>query len=147
MVARLKLTDLQPRFVRYEVKVEEYEVCTRVGEPHDHGPSCLGKKIGPRVYEPFVDSLADAQGVEFLCPLCFEKNGGPRGTHAVICWSRSRGIPEDAEPGPGRWKLDGTGFHDLTLNGDAPGGGGARSVQLLSGCKWHGFITNGEAHD
>lgn len=82
-----------------------------------------------------------AQGVMFLCPLCFEKNGGPVGTHAVICWSRSRGVPDDEKPGPGRWKMDGTGFADLTLNADPPST--ARSVQLSSGCGWHGFVTNG----
>lgn len=87
--------------------------------------------------------MAEAQGISFLCPKCFAENKGPRGTHSVICWSRSRGVPEDATPGPGRWKLDGTSFDDLTLNADPPST--ARSVQLTGGCGWHGFITNGEA--
>jgi hypothetical protein len=52
----------------------------------------------------------------------------------------SRGVPDDAKPGPGRWSLVGTGFDDLTLDGD----GGSRSVLLLGGCAWHGFVTNGE---
>jgi hypothetical protein len=90
-----------------------------------------------------VDGIAEAQGVMFLCPKCFAANGGKAGTHRVICWSRSRGIPDDADPKPGRWTLDGTGLHDLTLNGDPPGN--ARSVALIGGgCGWHGFITNGE---
>lgn len=88
---------------------------------------------------------AGAHGVKFLCPKCFASNGGPVGTHSVICWSRSAGTPEDMEPKPGRWKMDGTGLLDLTLNGDQPGGGGARSVQLLGGCGWHGFINAGLA--
>lgn len=90
-----------------------------------------------------VDSIFEAQGVMFLCPKCFAENGGPVGTHAVICWSRSRGVPDEIEPNPGRWSLHGTGLHDLTLHGDPPGG--ARSIQLGGGCGWHGFITNGEA--
>ncbi len=91
-----------------------------------------------------VEAIAEAQGVMFLCPKCWVANGGPVGTHAVICWSRSRGVPDSQYPKPGRWTLEGTGLHDLTLNGDAPGGGGARSVLLTGGCQWHGFVTNGE---
>lgn len=95
-----------------------------------------------RVLHVKVDSIAEAQGVMFLCPLCFAKNGGRVGTHRVICWSRSRGIPDDAQPGPGRWALDGTGIDDLTLNADPPKT--ARSVQLLGGCAWHECVTAGE---
>ncbi len=89
--------------------------------------------------------MAGAQGVKFLCPKCFATNRGPVGTHSVICWSRSAGTPEEMQPGPGRWKMDGSGISDLTLNGDAIGGGGARSVLLTSGCGWHGFINSGWA--
>jgi hypothetical protein len=114
----MKLTDLQPQFLRYE------------------------KDADGKIFYPFVDSIAEAQGIEFLCPKCFVANGGSVGTHGVICWSRSRGVPNDAEPGPGRWKIEGTGYVDLTLNADPPSG--ARSVQLHAPCNWHGFITNGE---
>lgn len=103
------------------------------------------KVIEPGRSRREVDSIADAQGVQFLCPKCFSKNGGPVGTHSVVCWSRSRGVGEDETPGPGRWSLEGTGIDDLTLNGDAPGGGGARSVLLTGGCGWHGFINSGFA--
>lgn len=116
----MRLSDLDPRFLK-----------------HGRTPEGVGT-------HSTVDSIADAQGIIFLCPKCFQVNGGEVGTHSVICWSRSRGAPEDAVPGPGRWRLDGTGFHDLTLNGDAAGGGGARSVLLIGGCEWHGFITDGE---
>jgi hypothetical protein len=89
-----------------------------------------------------VKTIAEASGIVFLCPKCFEANGGPVGTHVVVCWSRSRGVPDSAVPGPGRWLLRGTTFEDLTLDGD----GGSRSVLLTSGCCWHGFVTNGEVH-
>jgi len=80
-------------------------------------------------------SFKDAQGVMFDCPKC--------GAHSVVCWSRSRGVPDDVSPGPGRWLMVGTSIDDLTLNADPPSS--ARSVQLKSGCMWHGFVTNGDA--
>lgn len=88
-----------------------------------------------------VDSIQEAQGVWFLCPKCWTERGGPRGTHRVLCWSRSRGIPDDVDPKPGRWTLEGTGLDDLTLGAEP---GQSRSVLLLGGCGWHGFVTNGE---
>lgn len=115
----MRLLELEPKFIKYQQE-------------------------GDKIFLPFVERIEDAQGVEFLCPKCFAENKGLIGTHAVICWSRSRGVPEDAQPKPGRWTLEGTGLHDLTLNGDAIGGGGARSVLLLGGCAWHGFINSGE---
>ncbi len=114
----LALADLEPALIRREVR-------------------------DGSVYHVTVHKWRNAQGVRFLCPLCFEANGGAVGTHQVVCWSRSRGVPEDATPGPGRWSLDGGSLANLTLNGDPPGT--ARSVQLLGGCDWHGFITNGRA--
>lgn len=90
-----------------------------------------------------VDNIEQAQGVRFLCPKCFAENSGAAGTHGVICWSRSRGVPDDQSPAPGRWALSGTGLGDLTLNADPPSQ--ARSVQLNGGCAWHGSVTSGEA--
>lgn len=90
-----------------------------------------------------VDSLEEAQGLRFLCPKCFAINGGRKGTHSIICWSSSRGTPDTEHPGPGRWRMDGTGLRDLTLNGEA---GKSRSVLLTGGCGWHGFIDDGFAH-
>jgi hypothetical protein len=90
-----------------------------------------------------VRSIDKAQGVQFLCPKCFRANGGRVGTHSVVCWSRSRGVPDDMDPKPGRWTLHGTSMDDLQLEGDPVGQ--ARSVLLLGGCAWHGFINNGRA--
>lgn len=129
----MRLLDLNPKFYRYETR-------RSIGRFVDGGN--VVEREHDAVYLPKVDRIEDAQGVMFLCPKCFSDNGGAVGTHGVICWSRSRGVPDTAEPRPGRWTLDGTGFHDLTLNGDPPGT--ARSVQLTAGCKWHGFVTNGE---
>lgn len=111
----MKLMVLEPMFVKYEENEEG-------------------------VFQVPVKTIDEAQGVRFLCPKCFEKNNGRKGTHSVVCWSRSRGVPDHAIPGPGRWLLVGTGLEDLTLDGD----GSSRSVLLIGGCAWHGFITNGE---
>lgn len=113
----MKLTELEPQFLRWEKRAD-------------------GAYLVP------VDRIEQAQGIRFLCPKCVAANGGKVGTHAVVCWSRSRGVPEEARPGPGRWALKGTGYRDLTLDADPPAQ--ARSVQLLGGCGWHGFVTNGE---
>jgi len=79
-----------------------------------------------------------AQGIVFLCPQCFAKNGGPVGTHSVMLWFRDRGVPKGHEPGPGRWAVEGRGFEDLTLH---------PSVDLSKGIpgEWHGWIKNGVA--
>lgn len=98
--------------------------------------------IGPKTYQR-VKTLGEAHGICFLCPKCFAENKGSIGTHSVICWSRSRGTPNDIQPLPGRWRMDGNDLNDLTLNAEEPNG--ARSVLLLGGCGWHGFVDNGNA--
>lgn len=95
----------------------------------------------------YVDSVAEADGILFLCPKCFLKNGGSVGTHAVICWDPS--VPQTTHPVPGRWDLVGTGLHDLSLVA------GSSSIKLPSPtpeeekagkgpCGWHGHITGGD---
>ncbi|APU88982.1 hypothetical protein Rctr197k_187 [Virus Rctr197k] len=76
-----------------------------------------------------VLTLAEADGVMFLCPKCE--------THTVICWFRDRLVPVDESPAPGRWTPSGADIHDLTLS---------PSINLLGeGCRWHGFVRNGDA--
>lgn len=82
-----------------------------------------------------VETLAEADGIWFLCPLCFAKNGGAVGTHSVA-------VPFPNAPngayiqGPnGTWPkwqvVGGTTLDDLQLS---------PSILLLSGCGWHGFV-------
>ena len=76
-----------------------------------------------------VDTMAEANGIWFLCPKCQR--------HGVLCWTPE--VPAGIAPGPGRWKMSGTGFDDLTLH---------PSVNLDTdgtGCRWHGWVKNGEA--
>lgn len=116
----MKLTDLEPEFLRYQLRADGH------------------------VMLPDAKGIHDAQGITFLCPHCVRALGGHRGAHSVICWSRSRGVPETAKPGPGRWSLVGTGFDDLSLMSEPPFG--ARSIDLTSSCGAHFFVTNGEAN-
>lgn len=109
------------------------------------------KVISPSSHQ-YVDTLGEADGVMFQCPLCaqgkepFEEDGerGFRGAHYVMCWFRHRpNVPDDLEPGPGRWTPQGTGIYDLTfVPGNPPM---ACSVLLTGGCGWHGFVSNGDA--
>lgn len=109
----MKLTELEPRFVRY----------------------LDGGLIQT------VQTIEECQGLWFLCPKCFAQNKGPIGTHAVLCWSATRGVPANVGPLPGRWTISGTNLEDVTLSGE---NGKSSSVLLTDGCRWHGFITNGE---
>ena len=92
-----------------------------------------------RSYE-YVDSLEDAQGIWFLCPKCYQENGGAVGTHQVLCWFADRGVSDEESPGPGRWNTSGTGLDDLSFVGPR-----AASVLLTDGCRWHGFVRQGRA--
>ena len=87
-----------------------------------------------------VDKLSDAQGLWFPCPKCYAANHGMRGTHYVLCWFV--GVSQDIAPKPGRWIATGTDLTDISFVGP-----NAASVLLTSGCKWHGYIRNGETVD
>ena len=136
----MKLTELEPKFLRYECTPGRP---TQIANDPLHFPEG-GSHVEFRdtVVWHMVGTLAEAQGVEFLCPKCFVTNGGRVGTHIVVCWSRLRGVPDGAHPLPGRWALNGTGFEDLTLDAEPPNG--ARSVALTGGCGAHFLVTNGE---
>ena len=88
----------------------------------------------PPEYHEGTLTIENAQGVLFLCPVCFKKNGGPVGTESVLCWFKGHGVPDDAKPGPGRWTASGTDFNDLTLS---------PSINVDHE-HWHGWIKNGE---
>lgn len=90
-----------------------------------------------------VDNISEADQIDFLCPLCFEKNGGAEGTHGVFVSFAGRTIPDDAgtrdsEGKPSRWTVvSGTSLDDLVL---APSILLDNSRKPEEGCHWHGFI-------
>lgn len=106
--------------------------------------------IDPKQWQN-VDMLAEADGVIFQCPKCAVglergEEGGRRfvkGAHSVICWFVGR-VPDEAEPGPGRWtpSPESTGLDDLTFV-NSPGR--SSSVLLTLGCRWHGRVSEGKA--
>ena len=137
--------DLEARLVRHEVRVETRRfVKAEAIAAKPSGPYAdddLEERTGPTAYIQDVDTLAEADGVWFLCPKCFAQNGGPVGTHAVICWFVGK-VPDDTDPKPGRWTPTGAGLHDLTF---VPSAGRSHSVLLTSGCAAHFFVANGDA--
>ncbi len=124
----MRLTELDPEWV-FDFNPQTHGM-KRAEDAHGtaHAPQD-GSELPPHML-----SVASAQGVMFLCPACFKKNGGPIGTETILCWFKDRGVPDSAFPGPGRWTASGTGFEDLTL---------APSVNVDHE-HWHGWITNGE---
>ena len=83
-----------------------------------------------------ADTIGEAEGLFFLCPVCFASNGNTHiGTHRVMCWSPN--VSQDFKPNPGRWGLVGTGIGDVSLVA------GSSSVAIQGGCGAHFFVTNG----
>jgi hypothetical protein len=111
---RMRLSELEPQFLKF------------------------GIEDGHRVHH-YVDTLAEADGIMFLCPACFKSNSGPIGTHSVICWFEDK-VPDDAAPKPGRWFPTGNNIEDLSFVPHKH----SNSVLLLSGCRAHFFVTKGE---
>jgi hypothetical protein len=119
----VRLTDLDPQFVKRELRVCDGHDCSVVA-PH------------PMEHEYYCPSdLPSADGISFICPKCFAVNGGPIGVHSVLCW-RPR-VAAGISPGPGRWEFLGTGYEDLTLVA------GSSSVKLTGGCGAHFHVTSG----
>ena len=105
----LRLTTLEPQFLKF---------------------------IQPNLWRDVL-TIQQADGIEFCCPLCMVKARFNRvGVHAIVCWRPS--VPLTVAPGPGRWHLDGTNYHDLTLRGVR-----SDSIVLPGGCGAHFFVRNG----
>lgn len=137
----MKLTDLNPRFIRYRAEVDTWK--RAIGDPstwHERGRP-TEDVTGEREHRDLVDSLPDAQGVMFLCPKCFRDHGNSDiGTHYVEVTFEGRGVrPDhgchDSDGRPTRWQVAGSSLEDLSTQ---------PSVLVVGGCGWHGYITNGE---
>jgi hypothetical protein len=95
----------------------------------------------PEGFREIGDTIEGAQGLIFICPKC-------QG-HSVLCWfTRSinaEKVPDDALPGPGRWKFTGTSLADATLSPSIDLSRYEQGKDMGKSCKWHGFVKNGEA--
>lgn len=134
----MRLRDLEAEFIK---RVVTPNVPTDIADADFEITRKSHVELRDRIEHHPVETLAEADGVWFLCPKCFAANGGKRGTHMVLCWFVGK-VPDDAQPKPGRWNPAGSSLDDLTFVGP-----GAASVLLLSdaGCQWHGFVKNGDA--
>ena len=106
------------------------------GEKHLWSPRDFSFEFHP------VKTLAEADHIDFLCPACFAKNGGAKGTHCVMVTFAGRNVSDDAGSGdsdgkPSRWNVSGTSLDDLVLTPsillDA-------KRKAEDGCHWHGFV-------
>lgn len=133
---QLLLRDLNPRFLRCDVGIAD----ELHGQPGPEGEIQWGGF--PVDVLTQVPTLADADGIQFLCPLCFLKNEGVVGTHRVAVYFQGRGAPphigKNSEGQTARWEVMGNDFLDLTLS---------PSIHIKSGCGWHGWIEHGIARN
>jgi hypothetical protein len=136
MTSPIRLLDLEPQFCQRVIKIEPYSTLKAGRDPLavSYTEDDFELVTGPRRYRYPVDTLAEAHGISFLCPKCIGEHGG----HSVVCWFEGR-VPDDEEPGPGRWNPTGTGYSDLSF---VPGAK-SNSVQLRGGCNAHFLVTNG----
>lgn len=125
------LRELEARFIRYEKGIAE----PGHGRALPDGTTQWG---GFEVnVQKEVELLSEAQGIVFLCPLCFKNKGGPIGTHSIGITFEGRGVPnsigsQGINGKPTRWNvIGGTGIDNLQLS---------PSILLTGGCGWHGFI-------
>ena len=128
----LLLRDLEPRFIRCDTTIAE----------EDHGRRGPDGEIQwggfPVDVNIKVESLTEADGISFLCPGCFTRNGGAVGTHRINVFFEGRGAPPhiglNSSGVTSRWDVMGNDFLDLTLH---------PSIHVRSGCGWHGFVKHG----
>jgi hypothetical protein len=96
-----------------------------------------------------VDTVAEADGVRFLCPNSYAKNNGPVGTHSVYIFFQGTQAPDrvcgkNKEGQPVRWKVEdgSTCLDDLSLTPSILEQDDERPPERR--CSWHGFVgSNG----
>ncbi len=137
----MRLTDLEPRFIRYEDRIETYNVVDGDPATWEERGKPTKEETGPRTYLVTAEVLDQAQGIYFLCPQCFKANGGAVGTHLCEVTFEGRGALDhqgthNSKGQPVRWHVSGSGFGDLSTS---------PSILLEGGCGWHGYITKGDA--
>jgi len=92
-----------------------------------------------------VETLAEADGVWFLCPKCYVKNGGVLGTHMIAIGFADRdclpgSYSQDRNGVDTRWNVSGADIDSLTLTPSID----LSQPEIVSCCGWHGFVgSNG----
>lgn len=141
----MRLSELGAKFVRREVRVERgarvrperwEAVQARGGAVLPEDLHIVEAEVEHRVE---VDTLAEADGVQYLCPKCFTCNGGPVGTHSILNWFVGK-VPDNITPTGGRWIPQGE-LENLTYIGPS-----SASVLLTGACQAHFHIRDGAIH-
>ena len=129
----MKLIELEPFFIRYETRVESYEVVSGDPDTWNQRGRPVIVTTGPRQYSHVVDSMNQAQGIRFYCPKC--RNLLCEVTFANRGVSDSQGT-HNSKGEPSRWDVSGNDFSNLTV----------RPSILIeeASCGWHGYITDGK---
>lgn len=137
MAGQLSFLDLEPVFQRHSI------------EPASpgHGRTLEDGSIQwggfPATVWPRVKKRRNADRVSFLCPACYRANGGKVGTHRVAI-DFIGGMTPDADcthndkGEPVRWTASDDPLPSLTLS---------PSIQIIGGCKWHGWVQDGRIKD
>ena len=111
--------------------------------PECQGVGCSTCHQSGKLYVPAPER--HGVGISFLCPcpICVEKRtGDPDEDYYLRVFVSFKnpldgGPPHDPRP-KAQWDRTGETFETLTLR---------PSILRLGGCAWHGFITNGVAHE
>lgn len=122
----MRLTDLKAYFTQYQERAVPPDQFFD-GIKHPDGVERSYRK---------VYTLEEADGIWFLCPLCYAKNGGEAGNHWHSIGFRGKcptgSYTKGSDGQDTRWDVvGGTGLHDLQLS---------PSIQTVGGCNWHGFV-------
>lgn len=140
----LRLRDLDAHLIRREVREEAYsrlrpDVIVPPGPFHrPFTEEDFEEVVGPREHWVTVDTIAEADGIRFVCPKCYnDPPVGREGAHSIVCWFVGK-VADHVEPKPGRWIPSGSGIDDLTFAGP-----NSASVALTGGCMAHFFVRNG----
>lgn len=135
----MKLSCLEATFLRHESKEEPVTIAN---DPMNYPAGGTRVEVREVFYSIPVATLAEADGIRFLCPKAYNENGGPERTHSVEVWFEGSPVPHtrglSSNGAPARWRASGSGLDDLTLT---------PSILEVDGgfCGWHGFVTNGDA--
>jgi hypothetical protein len=129
----VRLLALEPSFLRHAIEIADEDR----GRPGPDGTTQWGGF--PISVFHHVRKRRNADGVTFLCPLCFQRNAGPVGTHGIRVYFRGSSVPEgigtNKDGQTVRWDASNDRLESLTL---------APSIQLQGGCNWHGHVQNGQ---
>jgi hypothetical protein len=129
----MKLRDLEAYFTKYVERAV----------PSDQFVDGIKHPDGIERSYHRVATLAEADGIWFLCPKCFAANGGRVGTHTVgvgFTNAPPGSYMKDLQGRDTRWQvISGAGLDDLVLS---------PSILLLTHenpppswfCAWHGFV-------